>query len=271
MSGGPPGAPTGVRLAKYLAHCGVAARRQAEADFIAAGRVTVNGAVVRDPAVRVAGRDVVAVDGRRVLPEIPVVFVVHKPRGVLCAARDARGRPTVVDLLGPRAERLYPVGRLDQDSEGLLIVTNDGTLAQGLLHPRHGVPRTYCALVTPAPDPGALWRLETGVRLSDGFCRADDVQVLAHGPRGLGPGPGRADAAWIRLVLHGGRNRQVRRMCAAVGLDVLRLVRTAFADLRLDALAPGEFRQLGPAETARLRAATGVAAPAGTRTSRRRG
>ena len=259
MKSGKPPAPAGeTRLVKYLAHCGVAARRQAEVEFIAPGRVTVNGVVIRDPAVRVGRRDVVAVDGRAVRPEIPVVLVVHKPRGVLCAARDARGRTTVVDLVGPRPERLYPVGRLDQDSEGLLLVTNDGALAQAMLHPRHGVPRTYCALVTPAPEPGVLLRLEEGMRLSDGFAKAEDVQELAHAPRGLAPGPGARDGAWIRMVLRGGRNRQVRRMCAAVGLDVLRLVRTAFAGLRLEGLAPAEWRELSAAEVARLRAVTGL-------------
>jgi 23S rRNA pseudouridine2605 synthase len=258
MKAGAPGGPAGDRLAKFLAHCGVAARRQAETDYIARGRVTVNGQVVVDPAVRVRRGDTVAVDGRAVRPEVPVAIVVHKPRGVLCAARDARGRTTVVDLVGPRPERLYPVGRLDADSEGLLVVTNDGALAQALLHPRHGVPRTYAALVTPVPDAGTLWRLEQGVRLSDGFARAEDVETLARAPRGAAPGPGVEGAGWIRVVLRGGRNRQVRRMCAAVGLDVLRLVRTGFGGLHLEGIPPAGWRELTAAEVSRLRAATGA-------------
>ncbi len=249
--------PGGDRLAKYLAHAGVAARRVAEQEYIARGRVRINGQPATDPAVRVALGDLVEVDGVAVRPEAPVVFAVHKPAGVLSAARDARGRTTVVDLLGPQGVRLYPVGRLDTDSEGLLLVTNDGALAHLLLHPRHGVPRTYAALVRPRPDATALWRLEAGVRLSDGAARADEAEILSRAPRGVAEPATPPATGWLRVVLRQGRNRQVRRMCAAVGLDVLRLVRVAFGGLHLQGIAPGGWRRLTAAQVAELRALAG--------------
>jgi len=240
----------GDRLAKYLAHCGVAARRRAEQAYIATGRVTVNGLVVTDPATRVSGRDQVAVDGRAIRPEATATYAVHKPAGTVSAASDGRGRPTVVDLIQGTGLRLYPVGRLDTDSEGLILVTNDGELTQALLHPRRGVPREYAALVRPRPDPGMLVRLESGVALSDGPARAADVRVLTRGPEAVGPG---AAGTWMSLTLREGRNREARRMLAAVGLDALRLVRVRFGGLRLGRLAPGQFRRLSPEEIGALR------------------
>ena len=264
VSGGGP-AQQGDRLAKYLAHAGVAARRRAETEFIATGRVTIGGVVVTDPATRVLPGDTVAVDGRPVRPEAPVVYAVHKPVGVISAALDRRGRQTVVDLVTDAEVRLYPVGRLDTDSEGLLLLTNDGALTHALLHPRHGVGRTYAALVRPRPEPGILLRLEQGVSLSDGPARAADVHMLARAPAGVrvGEGPSSAGAVWVSMVLREGRNREARRLCAAVGLDVLRLVRVRFGHLQLGRLAPGEVRRLAPQDVARLWADTGVSPPTG--------
>jgi 23S rRNA pseudouridine2605 synthase len=263
----------GTRLAKYLAHCGVAARRRAETDFIAAGRVTGSGAGGTDPAVRVRPQDAVAVDGRPIRPEAPVTYAAHKPRGVVSAASDARGRRTAVDLVPEAGVRLYPVGRLDTDSEGLLLLTNDGALTQALLHPRRGLPREYAALVQPRPEPGQLLRLEQGVVLSDGPARAEDVRLLTRGPAGAGrDGPVPEGAAWVALTLREGRNREARRLLAALGLDALRLVRVRFGPLRLGGLPPGAARRLSPPEVAALREAAGVAArqagPAGARPRR---
>ena len=256
----------GTRLQKYLAHAGVAARRRAEADYIAAGRVTIDGQTVSEPATRVRPGQVVRVDGRVVRPEAQAILLVYKPVGVVSAASDARGRPTVVDLVPDTDARLYPVGRLDTDSEGLLLLTNDGALTHALLHPRHGVARVYCALVSPRPDPGQLLRLETGVALSDGLAHAEGVRLLPRRPKGVAqdgqgvahPGDG---AAWITLALREGRNRQARRMCAAVGLDVLRLVRTRMGSLPIGDLTPGQSRPLQPPEVADLWAAAGRRAP----------
>lgn len=262
-SGDPGSARPGDRLAKYLAHAGIAARRRAEVEFIAAGRVTVGGLVVTDPASKVLPGDRVAVDGRPVRPEAPVVYVLHKPAGVVSAALDRRGRQTVVDLLPDAGVRLYPVGRLDTDSEGLLLLTNDGALTHALLHPRHRVPRTYAALVRPRPAPETLLRLEQGLSLSDGPARAEEVGLLAHPPAGVraGEGPPAGGAVWVSMVLREGRNREARRLCAAVGLDVVRLVRVRFGHLELGRLQPGEARRLGPQIVARLWEDSGMAPP----------
>ena len=260
---GSTGGGRGERLAKFLAHSGVAARRRVVLEFIAAGRVTVDGEVITDPATRVLPGQLVAVDGRRVRREAPVVYALHKPVGVVSAALDRRGRRTVVDLVPDAAVRLYPVGRLDTDSEGLLLLTNDGALTQALLHPRHGVPRTYAVLVRPRPQPEALRRLEEGVSLSDGPARAEAVAVLARAPSGVraGDGPGAEGAVWVSMVLREGRNREARRLCAAVGLDVLRLIRVRFGHLQLGGLAPGESRCLAPQTVARLWQDAGLSPP----------
>ena len=235
-----------MRLAKYLAHAGIASRRAAEM-MIAAGRVSVAGETVRDPARDVAPDSAVAVDGRAVEgPEQRLVIALHKPVGVLSTARDTHGRPTVLDLVPARGARLYPVGRLDADSSGLILLTNDGELANRLMHPRYEVPKTYRVRVaggTPAPE--ALARLRAGVELEDGPTAPAAVRRV-----------GRAE---LEITIREGRNRQVRRMCEAVGHPVTALCRVAFAGLRLGHLAPGEHRTLGAAEVARLRAAGALA------------
>ena len=230
-----------MRLAKYLAHAGVASRRAAE-EMIAAGRVTVAGELVTDPARDVPDDGEVALDGRPLEgPEPRVVYAVNKPVGVLSTARDTHGRPTVVQLVPERAVRLYPVGRLDADSSGLILLTNDGELANRLTHPRFEVPKTYRAkLAGPPIDERALAELRAGVELGDGPTAPAAARRI--GEREL------------ELTIREGRNRQVRRMCEAVGRPVLELRRVGFGPLRLGRLAPGAHRLLGAAEVERLRA-----------------
>jgi 23S rRNA pseudouridine2605 synthase len=227
-----------VRLAKYLAHSGVASRRAAE-KLIAAGRVTVGGDVIRDPARDVDENSDVRFDGGWVGPESREVYALHKPVGVVSTARDPGGNRTVVELV-PSQRRLYPVGRLDQDSSGLILLTNDGDLANLLMHPRYGVQKTYRARVLPSPiSESSLRRLREGVELEDGRTAPAAVRRLA---------PDR-----LELTIHEGRKRQVRRMCVAVGHPVRELERVAFGPLRLGGLEPGEHRRLKPAEVERLR------------------
>jgi 23S rRNA pseudouridine2605 synthase len=227
-----------VRLAKYLAHAGVASRRAAER-IVADGRVRVDGEVVRDPARDVDDSRAVLVDGRPVRTVATVVYALNKPRGVVSTAHDPQGRRTVVQLVGGE-ERLYPVGRLDADTTGLILLTNDGALAHRLTHPSFEVPRTYRATVArpPVREP-ALRALREGVELEDGRTAPAAVRRLA---------PDR-----LELTIHEGRKRQVRRMCDAVGHPVRALERVAFGPLRLGGLEPGEHRRLRPVEVERLR------------------
>lgn len=231
------------RLAKYLAHAGVASRRAAER-LIADGRVTVAGAVVSDPAHVVDDSAAVAVDGQPVAPEPREVHALNKPPGVVSTAKDTHGRPTVVGMV--RSDRrLYPVGRLDADSTGLLLLTNDGDLAERLTHPRYGVEKTYRVRVEPpSVSEAALRLLRTGVELEDGMTAPAHV-------RRAGPGE-------LELRIAEGRKRQVRRMCEAVGHRVTALERVAIGPLRLSGLSPGESRLLGGAEIERLRRAAGL-------------
>jgi 23S rRNA pseudouridine2605 synthase len=230
-----------VRLARYLAHAGVASRRAAER-IVAEGRVAVAGAVVTDPARDVDEGSGVTLDGGRVAPEAREVHVLHKPAGVVSTARDTHGRPTVLDLV-PSEHRLYPVGRLDADSTGLILLTNDGALANRLTHPRYGVEKVYRAEVSPRPVGGAALRaLRAGVELDDG----PTLPARVRQPR-----PGVLD-----VVLREGRKRQVRRMCEAVGHRVVALRRIAFGPLALGDLPEGQSRRLGEAEIERLREAT---------------
>jgi pseudouridine synthase len=226
-----------MRLNAYLARAGVASRRKAD-ELIKAGRVRVNG----EPGqlnTFIEARDVVEVDGERVAKQALGYVLLHKPAGVVTTARDPQGRPTVVDLVA-HASRLVPVGRLDADTTGALVLTNDGPLAHRLAHPRYGVEKIYEVETWQEPDDDALRRLAAGVELEDGLTAPARV-------RRLGP-------ARFELVLHEGRNRQVRRMCEAVGHRVRRLHRSVYAGLRVDGLAPGEWRELTQAEVRSLRA-----------------
>lgn len=230
-----------MRLAKYLAHSGVASRRAAE-NLIREGRVALGGEVVRDPARDVGETSAVTVDGRPVVVEEREVWALNKPRGVVSTARDTHGRRTVTELVDSE-RRLYPVGRLDADTTGLLLLTNDGELAERLTHPRYGVEKVYRARVEPVPVPEqALRALRTGVRL-------DDEPTAPARVRQVEPG-------LLEITVAEGRKRQVRRMCEAVGHRVVALERVAFGPLRLESLVPGESRRLTPAEVERLRKAS---------------
>ena len=229
-----------MRLVRYLAHAGVASRRAAEG-LILERRVRVDGEVVADPARDVDDANAVEVDGRAVAPEPREVWLVNKPAGVVSTASDTHGRPIVTDLV-ESGRRLYPVGRLDAATTGLILLTNDGELANRLTHPRYGVERVYRAHVAPAPvREAALRRLREGVELEDG--RTSPAGVLQREP------------GVLELTITEGRKRQVRRMCEAVGHPVESLERVAFGPLPLGGLAPGEARQLTPAEVERLRKA----------------
>jgi 23S rRNA pseudouridine2605 synthase len=233
-----------MRLAKFLAHAGVASRRAAEA-IVREGRVTVAGEIVTDPARDVDGGEPVAVDGHTVRADAQrSVWAVHKPPGVVSTAKDTHGRPTVVELVRAPGRRLYPVGRLDADTTGLILLTDDGDLANRLTHPRYEVPKTYVAEVAggPVPEP-ALRALREGVELDDGRTAPARVRQIAPGV--------------LELTLREGRKRQVKRMCAQVGHPVRRLSRVAFGPLRLGDLAEGHVRRLSPAEVQRLRDAAG--------------
>jgi 23S rRNA pseudouridine2605 synthase len=226
-----------IRLQKALADRGVASRRAAEA-LIVAGRVRVAGRVVTELGTKVDPSARISVDGREVAAAPRRRYVVlNKPRGVLSTARDERGRPTVVELLGAR-ERLYPVGRLDADSEGLLLLTNDGEWADRVLHPRYGHEREYEVRIEGDASPTAVAALRRGVRLDEGLARASAVRVVAAG----------AGGSRLRIVLRTGWKRQVRRMCAAAGLRVVELRRVRLGPLPLGRLRAGAWRELSPRE-----------------------
>jgi 23S rRNA pseudouridine2605 synthase len=225
-----------VRLVKYLAHGGVASRRKAEV-IIANGRITVDGEVVTDPARDVDEESDVRVDGSPVGVEAHEVWAVNKPAGVVSTAREPGARPAVVSLVDS-AGRLYPVGRLDADSTGLLLLTNDGALANRLTHPRYGVAKTYLARLGHPPADRDIERLRRGVKLEDGPTAPTQVDRVARQE--------------IEIVLREGRNRQVRRMVEAVGNRVVSLRRIRFGSLALGRLASGGSRRLSSEEIAQL-------------------
>ena len=229
-----------MRLAKYLAHAGVASRRASET-IIADGRVTVDGTVITDPARDVDDSRSVKVDGRRIKTagQTHVVYLLNKPAGVISTAKDPQGRPTVISLVRSD-ERLYPVGRLDYDTTGLILLTNAGDLAHRLTHPSFEVPRTYRARVANAPvNEPAMRALRDGVELEDGPTAPAKVRRLASNH--------------LEITIHEGRKRQVKRMLEAVGHPVRSLERVAFGPLRLGALPEGEYRELTPSEIEHLR------------------
>jgi 23S rRNA pseudouridine2605 synthase len=226
----------------------VASRRKCE-ELIAAGRVRVNGETASLPGSKVdPEHDHVEVDGQPVaLPERRVYWLLNKPAGYVSTVRDPQGRPTVVDLVN-QDQRLYPVGRLDQDSEGLLLLTDDGELTQRVTHPSYEHEKEYEVLVEGRPSQSALQRLRAGVELKDGVTCAADVTVM------------RTDAGgtWLRFVIHEGRNRQVRRMCDAVGHPARRLIRVRMGPLTLGDLPAGQYRPLTAQERTQLRGAVGL-------------
>jgi 23S rRNA pseudouridine2605 synthase len=225
-----------MRLNAYLARAGIVSRRGAE-ELIRAGRVRVNGKVA-GLATFVAPRDAVEVDGNPIEPEPLTYVLLHKPAGVVTTARDPQGRPTVVGLV-EHQHRVVPVGRLDADTTGALLLTNDGPLAHRLMHPRYEVDKVYEAEVEGEPSDEALMQLTDGIELDDG--RTAPARVLRLGP------------SLVELTIHEGRKHQVKRMLEAVGHRVRRLHRKAYAGLTLDGVAPGEWRELTAEEVAKLK------------------
>ncbi|HBT97226.1 MAG TPA: pseudouridine synthase [Desulfobulbaceae bacterium] len=225
-----------LRLHKYLAQCGVASRRKAET-LIAAGRVQVDGQVVSEQGCMVNPESQrITCDGRVVRPMAKLVYILlNKPKGYVTTTHDPQGRPTILTLLPPMRERLFPVGRLDLDTEGALLVTNDGAFAHRVLHPSFHSEKTYEAVVRGAPDAAALQRLACGIVLDDGPTAPCSVKMLTAPS---------ATHSRVRIVLHEGRKRQVKRMLAAIGHPVVSLRRTAYGRLRLDGLVVGKYRFL---------------------------
>lgn len=258
MSGEPPESSElsearGERLQKFLARCGVASRRHAE-ELIRAGDVVVNGRVVSELGVRVdPERDIVRVRGQRVQAEQRLLYLaLNKPAGVVTTVSDPQGREVVLDLLPPRwrDQRVYPVGRLDQYTEGLLLLTNDGDLALKLTHPRYALPKEYSVLVRGRPDAEALASFERGILLP-----GDKRPTAAARAWILRPGDDEPNTTWVAAEIHEGRNRQVRRMFDVLGYHVLQLRRVRIGPLTLGNLKSGEIRALSATELAALRRA----------------
>lgn len=242
-----------VRLQKVLASAGLGSRRQCE-ELILAGRVEVDGRVVAELGVRVDPfRQEIRVDGERIRLQRLVYYAVNKPSGVVCTHRDPSGRPRVIDLVPADKERLFPVGRLDLQSEGLILLTNDGELANRLTHPRYGVEKTYRVQVAGQPTAEVLAKLQQGVWSSEGKLKAERIKVLGK----------HKQSAFLEMVLAEGRNREIRRMLARVGHKVLKLTRLSVGPIRLGKLKAGQSRPLTSEEINALYEATGLKSPSG--------
>ncbi len=237
------------RLQKILSRAGITSRRKAE-NLILEGRVSVNGQIVRQLGTKaVLGKDEIQVDGKALEPDVERVTVaLFKPRGCVSTLHDPQGRLTVTDVLDDLSVRVYPVGRLDYDSDGLLLLTNDGELAHRLQHPRYKVAKTYLVKVRGRPDEGDLARLQQGVDLEDGPTAPAELNVVGEGET----------TTWLSLSLREGRKHQVKRMCAAVGHPVLKLRRTQVGPIDLGTLRPAESRLLKSREVRALRREVGL-------------
>ncbi len=238
------------RLQKILAASGVASRRQAET-MILDGRVSVNGSVVTTLGEKAdADVDEICVDGQPLRSTKLLYYLFHKPRGVVTTLKDPQGRPCLDTYLDGLPERLYPVGRLDYGSEGLLLLTNDGELTNRLLHPRYHVPKTYRVVVTGRMGSAAMQVFQQGVQLSDGVTAPAKLQHVRFDPE--------KGQTTFELTIREGRNRQIRRMCDAIRLPVVRLIRISMSFLKLDGISPGRMRPLTPQEVKRLRKEAGL-------------
>lgn len=233
------------RLQKVIAHAGIASRRKAE-ELIKEGRVTVNGKTVRELGVKVSSSDRIEVNGVQLESEEPVYFLLYKPRGVISAVKDYKGRKVVTDFFTEVEERIYPIGRLDYDTSGLLLLTNDGDFANKLMHPKYEINKTYVAKLKGIPLKENLKKLERGVRLEEGKTAPAKVKLLSLDKK--------KQTSIVQITIHEGRNRQVRRMFEAIGHEVLKLKREEYAFLNLAGLKTGEKRELTPHEVKRLRA-----------------
>ncbi|MBB6283291.1 pseudouridine synthase [Geobacillus subterraneus] len=233
------------RLQKVIARAGIASRRKAE-EMILQGRVKVNGRVVTELGVKVGPGDDVEVDGIPVEREEPAYYLLYKPRGVISSVKDEKGRKVVTDFFKDLHQRIYPVGRLDYDTSGLLLLTNDGDFAHLLMHPRYEIEKVYVAKVKGIPTREQLKQLEKGVLLEDGMTAPAKVKLLSADRK--------KQTAIVEIRIHEGRNRQVRRMFEAIGCEVLKLKRERYAFLDLKGLRPGEYRELSPHEVKLLRA-----------------
>lgn len=233
------------RLQKVIAHSGVASRRKAE-ELIKEGRVKVNGKVIKELGVKVTPNDKVTVNEVQIEREEPVYFLLYKPRGVISSVKDDKGRKVVTDFMPRMLERIYPVGRLDYDTSGLLLMTNDGDFANLLMHPRHGVEKLYVVKSKGIPSKEQLRKLEKGIVLEDGKTAPARVKMLSADTK--------KNTAIVEITIHEGRNRQVRRMFDAIGHEVLKLKRERYGFLTLNGLSAGGMRELTPHEVKQLRA-----------------
>lgn len=234
------------RLQKILSATGITSRRKAE-DLIREGRVTVNGRVAQIGDKADLAYDHIKVDGKRLVPQPQKIYIlIHKPKGTVTTTADPEGRPTVIDLLKKKKPKVFPVGRLDFDAEGLLLLTNDGKMAYRLSHPSFRVARTYHVKVKGYPPPEVIQKLRAGIILDDGPTAPCHIKPLRP----------TAENFWVEMVMHEGRNRQVKRMWEKVGHPVLKLKRVSFAGLSLGRLAPGQYRSLRPEEVEKLRQLT---------------
>lgn len=230
---------TSLRLQKYIAQCGIASRRKAE-QLIAAGRIAVDGVIVKEMGTQVLpGKNRVTFDGKPVeAKEQLVYYLLNKPKGYVTTLSDPQGRPIVTSLIKTSKARLFPVGRLDLDTEGALILTNDGQFAQKIQHPSHGIDKTYEALVKGCPAKDKIALLERGIFLEDKMTSPAAVSIVAH----------EGSNCLMRIIIHEGRKRQVKKMFAFIGHPVLHLKRTAYGKLYLGRMALGDYRQLNPSE-----------------------
>jgi len=233
------------RLQKVIARSGVASRRKAE-ELIKEGKVKVNGKTVTELGVKVSSNDKVEVNEIPIEREVPVYFILYKPRGVISSVSDDKGRKVVTDFFPEQKERIFPVGRLDYDTSGLLIMTNDGEFANLLMHPRNEIDKVYVAKVKGIPLRENLRKLERGIRLEDGKTAPAKVKMLSFDKK--------KNTAIVEITIHEGRNRQVRRMFDAIGHEVIKLKRERYAFLTLTGLASGDARELTPHEVKQLRA-----------------